>query len=208
MTRYAKTHSVFVYFFTQAIAQYKSRRCSSAWVPLGSLPPQRKLKLAVKEAQDLFETLPRTKNGALRCQYEDVQYSEYAPGGHFKEWHVDADDDGDDEEDGRELTVVCLLTEPNEDFSGGDFEVMADYPHGEPRAVQWTRGDIIAFQAKHLWHRVTPCTSGLRKSLVLWAKHPSYKPAKTANKSSSHGHEPTTSSSGDSTTNAGDPSSS
>jgi len=92
-----------------AEAQYHSRKCSSAWVPLAELPAQRKLKAAVRDAQDAFESLPRTLSGALRCHYEDVQYCEYGPGGHFKEWHVDADDNGHDVEDGRELTVVRFL---------------------------------------------------------------------------------------------------
>jgi len=67
---------------------------------------------------------------------------------------------------------VALLAEPGVDFQGGDFQVMPAFPHGPATAVQWRKGDIIAFPAKHLWHRVLPTTRGLRKSLVLWAKHP------------------------------------
>ena len=41
---------------------------------------------------------------------------------HFKQWHVDADEGGDDAEDARAITVVALLAEPGADFDGGAFE--------------------------------------------------------------------------------------
>lgn len=156
-----------------AKAQYKSRRCKSAWVTLKHMPASTKLKAAVKEAQDVFESLPRTKHGVVRCNYEDVQYTEYAPGSHFQQWHVDADEDGIDEEDKRELTIVALLTQPGSDFQGGDFQCMIPtYPQGTPHTIVWAKGDIIAFRSKFLWHRVLPTTAGTRKTLVLWAKPP------------------------------------
>mmetsp|Transcript_25770 Transcript_25770/g.102900 ORF Transcript_25770/g.102900 Transcript_25770/m.102900 type:complete len:253 (+) Transcript_25770:459-1217(+) len=185
-----------------AQAQYGSRRCHSAWLPLNAVPAARKLRGAVKAAQDAFEVLPRAKNGAHRCVYEDVQYSEYsgALGGHFQQWHVDADDDGDDEEDGRALTIVALLAEPGVDFRGGDFQCVVSSPSGgggddnadevddddlagataagsTSKTVAWRKGDAIAFRAKQLWHRVLPTTEGMRKTLVLWAKDPAHKPA-------------------------------
>ena len=43
---------------------------------------------------------------------------------------------------------------------------------GERRAVAWGRGDLIAFPARKVWHRVMPTTAGLRKTLVVWAKDP------------------------------------
>jgi len=158
------------------VAQYKSRRCFSAWISLSKLPAHRKFRAAVKAAQDQFEVLPRTRTGALRCTYEDVQYCEYRgeQGGHFKEWHVDADDGGHDAEDAREITIVALLAEPNSDFLGGEFQATTDsYPHGA--VVSFRKGDIIAFRAKHLWHRVLPTTQGIRKTIVLWAKNPNHR---------------------------------
>ena len=171
-------------------AQYGSRKCSSAWLPLSALAASiiRKLKKAVKEAQAHFEVLPRTRSGALMCKYEDVQYCEYKTGGHFQEWHVDADDDGIDDEDGRELTIVCLLAEPDIDFQGGTFQVMSpSYPNGHDLPLR--KGDLIAFQAKKLWHRVLPTTHGTRKSLVLWAKHPNYTPSPPPNENEKQEHD-------------------
>jgi len=156
-------------------AQYKSRRCDSAWVTLGEMPGARKLKRAVKEAQDVWDVLPRTRRGVIRCNYEDVQYTEYRgdDGAHFQQWHLDADADGTDEEDKRELTVVALLSEPGADFQGGAFECMVPtYPDGVTHALHWHKGDVIVFKAKVLWHRVLPTTAGMRKTLVLWAKPP------------------------------------
>lgn len=159
-------------------AQYKSRRCDSAWVALRAIPAARKLKGIVKKAQNIWELLPRTKQGFLRCNYEDVQYTEYRgeSNAHFQQWHLDADNDGQDEEDKRELTIVVLLTEPGVDFEGGDFECMTPtYPSGIHHTVVWRKGDAIAFRSKALWHRVLPTTSGIRKTLVLWAKRPDHR---------------------------------
>lgn len=164
-------------------AQYKSRRCESAWVTLAHMPGARKLKQAVKRGQEAWGILPTTKAGVLRCNYEDVQYAEYSgdSNAHFKQWHVDADEGGDDLEDRRELTVVALLTEPGKDFEGGDFECMTPTynSEGTPHTLHWHKGDLIVFKAKELWHRVLPTTKGLRKTLVLWAKPPSTTKADT-----------------------------
>ena len=155
--------------------QYGSRRCDAAWLKLASLPGQRKIRAAAAAAQAKWGLLPTTSRGAMRCEYEDVQYTEYRGdrGGHFKQWHVDADEGGDDAEDARVYTLVALLAEPGAEFAGGDFEVMTPkWPGGKRRAVAWRKGDLIAFPAQKVWHRVMPTTSGLRKTLVIWCKDP------------------------------------
>ena len=87
--------------------------------------------------------------------------------------HVDADEGGDDAEDARVYTLVALLAEPGAEFAGGDFEVMTPkWPGGKRRAVAWRKGDLIAFPAQKVWHRVMPTTAGLRRTLVVWAKDP------------------------------------
>ena len=69
--------------------------------------------------------------------------------------------------------MVALLAEPGADYEGGAFEVMTPrWPDGERRAVAWGRGDLIAFPARKVWHRVMPTTAGLRRTLVVWAKDP------------------------------------
>lgn len=155
--------------------QYSSRRCDAAWLKLADVPGQRKIKAAVKAAQARWRLLPETASGGFRCAYEDAQYTEYRGdrGGHFKQWHVDADEGGGDAEDSRVFTVVALLAEPKAEFDGGAFEVMTPkWPAGKRRAVAWRKGDLIAFPATRVWHRVMPTTAGVRKTLVCWAKDP------------------------------------
>ena len=68
---------------------------------------------------------------------------------------------------------MVLLTEPGVDFEGGDFEVMRpQWPGGVSSAVDWSRGDVIAFPACEVLHSVLPTTRGIRRTLVVWAKDP------------------------------------
>ena len=130
---------------------------------------------AAKAAQAEWRLLPSTTSGAFQVEYEDAQYTEYRgdQNAHFKQWHVDADEGGEDAEDARVYTLVALLAEPGAEFAGGDFEVMTPkWPGGKRRAVAWRKGDLIAFPAQKVWHRVMPTTSGLRKTLVIWCKDP------------------------------------
>ena len=101
-------------------------------------------------------------------RYEPLQYSEYTAGEHFAEWHTDADDVPEtdaDACDSRGVAVVVLLSD---DFLGGAFEVKMG--RGRVQSiVPLCAGDAIGFPAKHLDHRVTPTTQGVRQSLVFWA---------------------------------------
>lgn len=154
--------------------QYGSRKCDAAWLKFGDLPAQRKLRTLVKAANDRWQLLPSTKAG-FRCEYEDAQYTEYRGDreAHFKQWHLDAHDGGEDAEDSRAITLIILLAEPEVDFEGGDLEIMRPrWPGGQASAVQWKRGDVIAFPACEVWHRVMPTTKGLRRTIVVWAKDP------------------------------------
>ena len=124
---------------------------------------------------DRWHLLPKKNGSGFRCEYEDAQYTEYRGDreAHFKQWHLDAHEGGEDAEDARAITLVVLLTEPGVDFQGGDFEVMRpQWPGGVASAVDWRRGDVIAFPACEVWHRVLPTTRGIRRTLVVWAKDP------------------------------------
>lgn len=65
----------------------------------------------------------------------------------------------------RKLSMVVQLT-PKDNYEGGElhFKESTDYD------VELTKqqGTAIVFPS-YLWHGVTPVTSGLRKSLVVWA---------------------------------------
>jgi PKHD-type hydroxylase len=64
----------------------------------------------------------------------------------------------------RKISLVVQMSDP-EDYEGGSLELNTGGPIVEPTK---TKGSVIIFPS-YLLHRVTPVTSGLRKSLVLWA---------------------------------------
>ncbi len=93
---------------------------------------------------------------------DSIQYTEYdgSEEGHY-DWHIDL---GDDELSLRKISLVVQMSDP-EDYEGGSLELNTGGPIVEPTK---TKGSVIIFPS-YLLHRVTPVTSGLRKSLVLWA---------------------------------------
>ena len=93
---------------------------------------------------------------------DSIQYTEYdgSEEGHYG-WHIDL---GDDELSLRKISLVVQMSDP-EDYEGGSLELNTGGPIVEPTK---TKGSVIIFPS-YLLHRVTPVTSGLRKSLVLWA---------------------------------------
>ena len=97
-----------------------------------------------------------------------MQYAEYDVGSHYSGWHTDAEADSADLEDVRSLTVVLMLSD-SAAYAGGHLEVRLGGVHGKPSRVPLRAGDAVGFPAKHLWHRVTKCSAGLRQTMVFWA---------------------------------------
>lgn len=93
---------------------------------------------------------------------EYIQYTEYEAinNGHY-DWHMDI---GAGQACLRKISMTIQLSDP-EEYSGGDLEI-------------WQGGTSIIRAHKHkgftivfpsyLMHRVTPVTSGIRRSLVIW----------------------------------------
>lgn len=102
----------------------------------------------------------------------NFQYARYdgCDGGHF-DWHKDYGKDYDaPDREPRKLSLSVQLSEPA-NYQGGDLEVRAgNMVDVAPKA----RGTVIAFPS-YVLHRVTPTTSGARKSLVVWAVGPEFK---------------------------------
>jgi PKHD-type hydroxylase len=89
---------------------------------------------------------------------------------HF-DWHSDyCRETGREENDFRKLSITVQLSDPS-DYAGG--ELQARVRSGIDVAPK-SRGTVIAFPSFVL-HRVTPVTSGVRKSLVGWVLGPDYK---------------------------------
>jgi len=104
----------------------------------------------------------------LQSIQDSIQYTQYdGTEKGFYNWHMDI---GPNELAFRKISLVVQLS--NEaDYKGGDLEIRSG--SGEATASK-TQGTVIIFPS-YLLHRVTPVTSGLRESLVLWAGGNSYK---------------------------------
>lgn len=93
---------------------------------------------------------------------ESAQVARYGADrqGHF-DWHSDVGDGRLAER--RKLTIVVQLSEADS-YTGGDLELM---PGAGIRTADRAQGAATLFPAFVL-HRVTPVTSGARRSLTVW----------------------------------------
>ena len=92
--------------------------------------------------------------------YQDLlQYTKYyGDGGHY-DWHADLGPGISN----RKLSCVLQLSTP-EEYEGGELQMN---PGGDIMSVPKGLG-VLCFFPSFLLHRVTPLTSGTRKSLVTW----------------------------------------
>ena len=98
---------------------------------------------------------------------EPFQYTVYhdSEGGHY-DWHVDQGALAKR----RKLSFSVQLTEPSH-YEGGDLQL---YASNKIESAPKLRGAVIGFPA-YVLHRVTPVTSGTRKSLVVWTSGPQFR---------------------------------
>jgi len=106
--------------------------------------------------------------------FDYLQYTIYDKAGSHYSYHMDMV--MDDKTKGglelpRKLSFSLILSE-KEDFEGGEFEITIS-ENGKITPEQ-KRGRVLAFPS-FILHRVTPVTSGIRKSLVFWACGPKFK---------------------------------
>jgi PKHD-type hydroxylase len=112
---------------------------------------------------------------------EPAQITEYEKGGHYT-WHKDSPQvpyvSADPNYHGkyRKLSCSVVLSDPS-DYEGGDLEFSIVNPNKELEILKnekfRKKGTVIVFPSHH-WHRVTPVTSGIRKSCVIWAVGPPF----------------------------------
>ncbi len=105
--------------------------------------------------------------------YDNFQYSEYhSENKGAYDWHMDTYIGLMPEQDfeTRKLSLVLWL---NDDYDGGDFEITY-LSFKEPLLIPKEKGKLILFPS-FLFHRVTPVTSGVRKSLVSWITGPKFR---------------------------------
>ena len=101
-------------------------------------------------------------NFDLTVLNDSIQYTVYdGTEKGFYDWHLDI---GPDELALRKVSLVVQLSNPG-DYEGGELQLQRGKYVDTPTK---TKGSVILFPS-YLLHRVTPVTSGTRKSLVLWA---------------------------------------
>lgn len=99
---------------------------------------------------------------------EDMQYTVYEGdvSGHYT-WHVDSSSSSASP---RKFSLVLQLSDPSE-YEGGDLQVQTE---PEPATVKKEKGLVAAFPSWTL-HRVTPVSSGVRRTLVVWVAGPQFR---------------------------------
>lgn len=118
-------------------------------------------------------------------EIEKCQYTTYDRNGHY-DWHADTinipnipskDEEKDDITSGRvvrKLSVTLQLSD-NTQYGGGDFEMIST--NGKPVRMDdkcKSKGTLFVFPS-YLMHRVTPVTTGIRRSLVNWYVGPPFR---------------------------------
>ena len=101
--------------------------------------------------------------------YDMFQYTTYDKDGKYG-WHMDTRLDKGNDQQTRKLSMTLLL---NDDFEGGDF-MINEGSEQKPTKVEMKKGRAIFFPS-FMIHQVTPVTSGIRKSLVVWVVGPKFK---------------------------------
>ena len=112
--------------------------------------------------------------------YDFYQYAEYYGSNEGKyDFHMDTildmiNSNDDSIRDGtRKLSATLLLSEPNIEFTGGDF-VLGYNGEKNPTKVDMSIGDMVVFPS-FIMHSVQPVTSGVRKSAVVWVLGPKFR---------------------------------
>ena len=102
----------------------------------------------------------------------DIQYTTYKATENGKyDWHEDVFWDCPREYH-RKLSFVMQLTDPSE-YEGGVFEIDSQFPQMDAQQLL-RKGTVVVFPS-FIRHRVTPVTSGIRRSLVSWIEGPKFR---------------------------------
>jgi len=102
---------------------------------------------------------------------EPAQFTKYKLNQYYH-WHADQDASPNINGMIRKLSCSIQLCHPNE-YEGGDLQFRT--PNGEFTATEIKpKGSICVFPS-FVTHRVTPVTSGIRQSLVMWNMGKPYK---------------------------------
>lgn len=95
---------------------------------------------------------------------ENFQYTTYSED-QFYTWHLDTEMFY--KKFVRKISAVIMVSDPEKDFEGGEFEIVQNANITDPLVVNMKQGDVIFF-ASWMPHRVRPVTKGKRTTLVAW----------------------------------------
>jgi len=104
----------------------------------------------------------------LLREFENLQYTVYDINNHY-DWHMDSHAKPYSNNLIRKLSfTICL----NDAYKGGEFEICIPHPYYNKHKnfkfqKVFKQGTIIVFPS-HMWHKVYPIKSGIRKVLVGW----------------------------------------
>ena len=133
----------------------KKRTTTISWIPFKEMEPM------YNDINIFIQKANKNHFGFGDIQItEQAQFTEYPEGG-FYDWHMDTDVNMQYEPPVRKISMTLLLS-PENQFEGGDLELMAP-----GKRANMKQGHAIIF-ASFLNHRVAPVTKGVRQSLVMW----------------------------------------
>ena len=109
--------------------------------------------------------------------YDKFQYTVYRSEvkGQY-DWHMDTvmhNGSLENFDDTRKLTCVMLLSEPNTEFTGGEFQINTGN-QDFPSTPEMKKGTIVVFPS-FMIHKVKPVLLGVRKSIVIWVEGPKFR---------------------------------
>ena len=133
----------------------KKRVTTISWIPFNDMKPM------YSDLNNFIQTANENHFGFGDIQItEQAQFTEYPEGG-FYDWHMDTDVNMQYEPPVRKISMTLLLS-PEDQFEGGDLELMAP-----GKKAKLKQGHAIIF-ASFLNHKVNLVTRGVRQSLVVW----------------------------------------
>ena len=133
----------------------KKRTTTISWIPFKEMQPM------YNQINEFIQKANRNHFGFGDIQItEQAQFTEYPEGG-FYDWHMDTDVNMQHEPPVRKISMTLLLS-PENQFEGGDLELMAP-----GKRAKLKQGHAVIF-ASFINHRVAPVTRGVRQSLVMW----------------------------------------
>jgi PKHD-type hydroxylase len=98
-------------------------------------------------------------------RFDAYQYSKYEVGSFYK-WHRDISNVPTPNGLYRKLSVVLMLSEP-EEYAGGDLVLCTSGSFEDTKRIKLNKGDIVFFYSTTP-HTVEPVTEGSRLTLVTW----------------------------------------